>query len=71
MKIINYVKTHISQNNSFNIPVSIRLVHILNWYDVSHYTINCPILNKQDFKNELWLSILDLLWSAGIPIICD
>ncbi len=54
---------------SFKIPVSIDLLaHMLNGDDISLNTTNYSIFNMQDFRNWLWSSMLDLLWSGGIML---
>ncbi len=69
--IIFFVITHISQNKSFNIPLSNSLAkraHILNVY-TRYVSIPQPIwiFNMQDYRNVLWSSMMDLFWSGGIP----
>ncbi len=67
-----YVRTHVSQNKTSNIYISIwlaTLAHILNKYDISLNAINYLIFNKEDFRDGLWSSMLDLFWSIGITTV--
>ncbi len=68
--IVNLSKTHISQNKSFNIDVSIwlaTLTHIFNGYDISFNTKNYPIFNMQDFRKCVWSRMFSLFRLSCIP----